>query len=147
MLDSFEPKILAICCQWCSYAAADLAGAMRLQYPATIHIVRVPCTGRVDILHMLKPFEDGADGVFLSGCLLDDCHYRTGNFKAAKRVAYAKEMLGAMGLDPKRLEMFYNSSAMGPQFAQTCIDFDERIRQLGPAFTRDESKRVLGQVA
>lgn len=144
---SFDPKILAICCQWCSYAAADLAGAMRLQYPATIHIVRVPCTGRVDILHMLKPFEDGADGVFLSGCLLDDCHYRTGNFKATKRVAYAKEMLGTMGLEPERLEMFYNSSAMGPQFAQTCIDFDKRIRQLGPAFPRDENKRVLGQVA
>jgi F420-non-reducing hydrogenase iron-sulfur subunit len=147
MPDSFEPRILAICCQWCSYAAADLAGAMRLQYPATIHIVRVPCTGRVDILHMIKPFEDGVDGVFLSGCLLDDCHYRTGNFKATKRVAYAKKMLEALGLEPKRLEMFYNSSAMGSQFAQTCIDFDARIRQLGPAFPQDGDKRAFEQVA
>jgi F420-non-reducing hydrogenase iron-sulfur subunit len=147
MPDSFEPKILAICCQWCSYAAADLAGAMRLQYPATIHILRVPCTGRVDILHMIKPFEDGADGVFLSGCLLDDCHYRTGNYKAAKRVAYAKTMLQALGLEPERLEMFYNSSAMGPQFAQTCIGFDERIRKLGPAFPQEDAEKNLEQVA
>lgn len=134
MSDSFTPNILAICCRWCSYAAADLAGAMRMQYPASVHILMVPCTGRVDILHMLKPFEDGADGVFLSGCLLDDCHYRTGNYKAAKRVAYSKKILGELGLEPERLEMFFNSSAMGPQFAQTCREFDERIRRLGPAF-------------
>ncbi len=133
MTYSFEPRILAICCQWCSYAAADLAGAMRLQYPAGIRIMRVPCTGRVDILHMLKPFEDGADGVFLSGCLLDDCHYKNGNYKATKRVAYTKEILAGIGLEPERLEMFYNSSAMGPQFARTCRDFHERIRLLGPS--------------
>lgn len=134
MTDSFEPRILAICCQWCSYAAADLAGAMRLQYPAGIRIMRVPCTGRVDILHMLKPFEEGADGVFLSGCLLDDCHYRSGNYKATKRVAYAKQLLQQLKIEPDRLEMYYNSSAMGPQFAQTCRDFHERIRLLGPSF-------------
>ena len=119
MSDNFEPKILAICCQWCSYAAADLAGAMRLQYPPSVRILRVPCTGRVDILHMLKPFEDGADGVFLSGCLLDDCHYRNGNYKAQRRVAYAKKLLEQTGVEPERLEMYFNSSAMGPQFAQT----------------------------
>ncbi|MFZ5586224.1 MAG: hydrogenase iron-sulfur subunit [Thermodesulfobacteriota bacterium] len=136
MSAEFEPKILAICCQWCSYAAADLAGAMRLQYPASIRILRVPCTGRVDILHLLKPFEDGADGVFLSGCLLDDCHYRTGNFKATRRVAYAKTILQQLGIAPERLEMFYNSSAMGPQFAQTCRDFTARIQALGPLFGR-----------
>ena len=134
MTEVFEPRILAICCQWCSYAAADLAGAMRLQYSSSIRILRVPCTGRVDILHMLKPFEDGADGVFLSGCLLDDCHYRTGNYKSSRRVKYAKQLLQQMGIEPERLEMFYNSSAMGPQFAKTCRDFDERIRKLGPAF-------------
>ncbi|MFH1060588.1 MAG: hydrogenase iron-sulfur subunit [Pseudomonadota bacterium] len=136
MSAEFEPKILAICCQWCSYAAADLAGTMRLQYPASIRILRVPCTGRVDILHLLKPFEDGADGVFLSGCLLDDCHYRTGNFKATRRVAYAKTILQQLGIEPERLEMFYNSSAMGPQFAQTCRDFTARIQALGPLFGR-----------
>lgn len=134
MSQEFEPRILAICCQWCSYAAADLAGAMRLQYPSAVRILRVPCTGRVDVLHMLKPFEEGADGVFLSGCLLDDCHYRTGNYKATKRVAYAKGILRQLGIEPERLEMFYNSSAMGPQFAQTCRDFTARIQELGPLF-------------
>ena len=134
MSQEFEPRILAICCQWCSYAAADLAGAMRLQYPPSVRILRVPCTGRVDELHLLKPFEDGADGVFLSGCLLDDCHYRTGNYKATRRVAHVKGILQQLGIAPQRLEMFYNSSAMGPQFAQTCRDFTARIQELGPLF-------------
>jgi F420-non-reducing hydrogenase iron-sulfur subunit len=135
MPKAFEPKILAICCRWCSYAAADLAGSMRLQYPASIRIVQVPCTGRVDILHMLKPFEDGADGIFLSGCLLDDCHYRNGNYKAQKRVKHVQQILQEIGLEPQRLEMYFNSSSMGPQFAQTCVDFDSRIRELGPVFS------------
>ncbi len=140
MSENFEPRILAYCCQWCSYAAADLAGAMRLQYPANVRIIRVPCTGRIDILHMLRAFEDGADGVFLSGCLLDDCHYKTGNYKATRRVAYAKQLLAQTGLDPGRLEMFYNSSAMGPQFAQTCRDFVGRVRELGPAWIEQPQK-------
>lgn len=138
MPEAFDPRILAYCCQWCSYAAADLAGAMRLQYPPSVRIIRVPCTGRIDILHLLRPFEDGADGVFLSGCLLDDCHYKTGNYKATRRVAYAKELLRQMDIEPERLEMFYNSSAMGPQFAQTCRDFVARIEDLGPLFGRRE---------
>ncbi|KMY65787.1 heterodisulfide reductase subunit MvhD [Desulfocarbo indianensis] len=137
MSSEFEPKILAICCQWCSYAAADLAGTMRLQYPANIRIVRVPCTGRIDILHLLKPFEEGVDGVFVSGCLLDDCHYVNGNYKCTRRVAYAKRLLEQLGVEPERLEMYYNSSAMGPQFAQTCIDFTQRIKELGPLFSSD----------
>ncbi|MBI5522243.1 MAG: hydrogenase iron-sulfur subunit [Desulfarculus sp.] len=142
MSENFEPRLLAYCCQWCSYAAADLAGAMRLQYPPSVRILRVPCTGRTDILHMLRPFEDGADGVFLSGCLLDDCHYRTGNYKATKRVAYAKQLLAQAGIDPDRLEMYYNSSAMGPQFAQTCRDFVARICALGPVYAT-ENKRAI----
>lgn len=132
MPQSFEPRILAYCCQWCSYAAADLAGNMRLQYPPQVRIIRIPCTGRVDSLYMLKAFEDGADGVFLSGCLLDDCHYVNGNYKATRRVAYVKKMLEGLGIDPGRLEMYYNSSAMGPQFAQTVRDFTARIVELGP---------------
>lgn len=134
MSEVFEPKILAICCQWCSYAAADLAGAMRLQYPPNVRILMVPCTGRVDILHMLRPLEDGVDGVLLSGCLPGDCHYRDGNLKAAKRVAHVKGVMATLGIDPQRLEMFHNSSAMGPQFAQTCREFTNRITNLGPIF-------------
>jgi F420-non-reducing hydrogenase iron-sulfur subunit len=129
---TFTPNIIAYCCKWCSYAAADLAGNMRIQYPPEIKIVRVPCTGRVDILHLIRTFEYGADGVFISGCLRGDCHYLTGNFKAAKRVEHVKQVLESIGIEPERLEMYYNSAAMGPQFAKTCVDFHARIKALGP---------------
>lgn len=128
----FEPNIIAYCCKWCSYAAADLAGNMRIQYPANIKILRVPCTGRVDILHLLRTFEAGADGVFISGCLPGDCHYLNGNEKAVKRVNYVKKALEEIGIEPERVEMYYNSAAMGPQFAKTCRDFNDRIKELGP---------------
>ncbi|MBM4286734.1 MAG: hydrogenase iron-sulfur subunit [Deltaproteobacteria bacterium] len=132
MAESFEPKIVVFCCQWCSYAAADLAGSMRLQYPPNIRIIKVPCTGRVDILHILKAFEYGADGVFLSGCLLGECHYVEGNYWAVNRVKRVKKILASIGVEPERVEMYFNSAGMGPQFAQCCIDFTERIRRLGP---------------
>jgi F420-non-reducing hydrogenase iron-sulfur subunit len=139
MEEPFEPIIVCYCCQWCSYAAADLAGSMRLQYPTNVRIVKVPCTGRVDIIYLLQALEKGADGVFVSGCLLGDCHYQTGNYRATKRVAYVKELLGRIGVNPERVEMYYNSSAMGPQFAQCCRDFTERIRKLGPGL-RNKNK-------
>lgn len=134
MEKEYEPFILSFCCRWCSYAAADLAGSMRLQYPPNIRIVLVPCTGRVDVIHILRAFEEGTDGVFLSGCLIGDCHYLTGNIRATKRVERVKQRLAEMGIDPGRVEIFYNSSAMGPQFAQTCRDFTERIKKLGPIY-------------
>ncbi|MBF0530464.1 MAG: hydrogenase iron-sulfur subunit [Deltaproteobacteria bacterium] len=130
--DDFEPVIIAYCCKWCSYAAADLAGNMRIQYPANIRIIVVPCTGRLDTLHIIKTFEYGADGVFISGCLPGDCHYMTGNYKAQKKVTYIKGLLSEIKLEPERLEMYHNSAAMGPQFAKTCIDFTARIKELGP---------------
>lgn len=146
MKDRFEPIVVCYCCQWCSYAAADLAGSMRLQYPANVRIVKVPCTGRVDIIYLLSALERGADGVFVSGCLLGDCHYQSGNYRATKRVAYVKELLDKIGIDPERVEMYYNSSAMGPQFAQCCRDFTERIRKLGPGL-RSKKPAVHGQQA
>ncbi len=141
---TFEPVILSYCCRWCSYAAADLAGSMRLQYPANVRIVLVPCTGRVDVIHMLRAFEEGVDGVFLSGCLIGDCHYLTGNIRAAQRVGRVKKILSEVGVEPERVEIFYNSSAMGPQFAQTCRDFTERIRSLGPIYGLKKGERDPG---
>ncbi|MEN6440258.1 MAG: hydrogenase iron-sulfur subunit [Syntrophobacter sp.] len=140
MEDRFEPVILCFCCQWCSYAAADLAGSMRLQYPTNVKIVKVPCTGRVDIIYLLKALEEGADGVFISGCLLGDCHYLIGNYRATKRVAYVKDLIGRIGVDPGRVEIYYNSSAMGPQFSQCCRDFTDRIRKLGPGLRKMPEK-------
>lgn len=143
MHEPFEPRILAFCCRWCSYAAADLAGSMRIQYPPNVRIIMVPCTGRVDILHLLHAFEQGADGVFLSGCLIGDCHYISGNVKAAKRVAYVKKALKEIRIEPERIDIFYNSSAMGPQFAETCREFTERIRKIGPVFAASKQSGAL----
>ena len=151
MNQDFEPIIVCYCCQWCSYAAADLAGSMRLQYPTNVRIVKVPCTGRVDAIFLMKALEQGADGVFVSGCLLGDCHYLSGNYRAQKRVAYVKEILGKIGINPDRVEMYFNSSAMGPQFAQGCKDFTDRIRELGPGLRKgkklQDRERMEARVA
>ena len=134
MNEDFEPVILPFCCRWCSYAAADLAGSMRIQYPPNVRIVMVPCTGRVDIVHLLHTLEKGADGLFISGCLPGDCHYNSGNMRATKRVAVVKDILERIGFEPERVEIYYNSSAMGPQFAQSCAEFTQRIKGLGPKY-------------
>ena len=128
----FEPQILAFCCKYCAYAAADLAGSMRLKYPPNIKVIQVPCTGRVDIVFLLKAIEEGADGVYVAGCLEGECHFVGGNLRARKRVAYVKKTLAELGVEPERVEMFNLSSAMGPRFAEIAIEMTERIKQLGP---------------
>jgi len=132
-MSEFEPKIVAYCCNFCAFAAADLAGAMRVQYPPNVRIIRLPCTGKVDAIHLMKAFEDGADGVFVAGCLEGQCHYLEGNLRAKKRVAYVKRLLAEVGTDPQRVEMFNLSSAMGGRFAEIVEEMTERIRKLGPA--------------
>ena len=134
------PKILGFCCRWCSYAGADLAGSMRLQYPPEIRIMLVPCTGRVDILHVLRAFEVGFDAVFLSGCHIGDCHYLAGNKRAVKRVAKLKQDLAVMGIEPERLEMFHVSSGEGPKFAAVCREMFERAIKLGPNPVKQEAR-------
>lgn len=106
---------------------------MRLQYPTNVRVIQLPCSGRVDILHLLKAFEDGADGVYVAGCMEGDCHYLTGNFKARRKVNYVKKVLESLGMEPERIEMFNMSSAEGPRFAQVARDFTETIRELGPS--------------
>ncbi len=106
---------------------------MRLQYPTNIKVIQLPCSGRVDILHLLRAFEDGADGVYVAGCMEGDCHYLSGNFKAKRKVKYVKGILEALGIEPERVEMFNMSSAEGPRFAQVAREFTERIKELGPS--------------
>jgi len=129
----FEPKIIAFCCHYCAYTAADLAGSMRLQYPPNVRIIRLPCSGKVDVLHLLKAFEDGADGVYVAGCMEGDCHFINGNFRAKKRVHYAKKLLDEIGFGGDRLEMFNMSAAMGTRFADVAREMVERIKKLGPS--------------
>jgi len=132
-MSEFEPKIVAYCCNFCAFAAADLAGAMRVQYPPNVRIIRLPCTGKIDAIHLMKAFEDGADGVFVAGCLEGQCHYLEGNLRAKKRVAYVKRLLAEVGIEPGRAEMFNLSSAEGGRFAEIVEEMTQRIKELGPA--------------
>lgn len=103
-----------------------------MSYPTNIRIIKVPCTGRVAIIHLLKAFEKGADGVFVAGCLEGDCHYQSGNLRAKKRVAYARRLLASIGVDPERLAMYNLSAGMGPRFAEIAREMTAKIRELGP---------------
>jgi heterodisulfide reductase subunit A len=130
--ESFKPVILCFACQWCSYAAADLAGVLRIQYPPNVRVLRVPCSGRVDVLHVLKAFQSGADGVIITGCLIGDCHYIDGNVKAKERVDVMKKSLQSQGINPKRLEIGFASSSEGQKFATMITDFVKEVEKLGP---------------
>jgi len=129
----WEPQILAFCCTFCAYTAADLAGSQRTSYPTNIKIVKLLCTGKVDALYLLKAFESGVDGVYVAGCLEGSCHFETGNLRAKAQVERVKKLLSEMRLDPMRLEMYNLSSAMGSRFAEIAREFTDRIRKLGPS--------------
>jgi coenzyme F420-reducing hydrogenase delta subunit len=109
-----------------------MAGSMRRCYPPEVHIIRVPCSGKVDAIHIMKAFQKGADGVTVAGCLEGDCHFKNGNLQAARRVAYLKKLLDEIGLGEERLEMITMSAGMGERFASTASEFTEKIRRLGP---------------
>jgi F420-non-reducing hydrogenase iron-sulfur subunit len=128
----FEPEIIVFACHYCAYAAADLAGTMRLEYPSGIRIIKLPCTGKLEVIHLLRAIEAGADGVYAAGCMEGECHYLKGNLWARKRVNHVKELLSELHIEPERVEMYNMSSAMGPRFAEVATEFTERIKQLGP---------------
>ncbi len=115
---------------------------MRLQYPPEIKIIMVPCTGRVDIIHLLKAFEGGADAVMVVGCLEGDCHYLTGNIRAKKRVGKLKEDFVQMGFEPERVEMFNLSSSDGPKFAAIATEMAERAFKLGPSKVKRQARQA-----
>ncbi len=131
-MENFEPTIVAFCCHYCAYTAADMAGTMRLNYPTNVKIIRVPCSGKVDTIHMMKALEKGADGVLVAGCLEGDCHFKNGNTKAARRVDFVQKLLEEIGIEKERLAMVTMSAGMGTRFAQIANSFTEQIRKLGP---------------
>lgn len=128
----FEPKIVGFLCNWCSYAGADLAGTSRMQYPANVRIIRVPCSGRVDPLLVLKALQDGADGVMVLGCHPGDCHYQQGNYFAQRRYALMHRLLEFTGLESERLHVNWVSASEGNKFAEVVTKFTEQVRALGP---------------
>lgn len=148
-MEKFEPVIVAFCCHYCAYTAADMAGSMRLSYPTNVKIVRVPCSGKVDTIHMMKALEKGADGVLVAGCLEGDCHFKSGNTKAIKRVTFVQKLLEEIGIEPERLAMVMMSAGMGMRFAQIANEFTEQIRKLGPnpVCAGIEARMKSGQVA
>ncbi len=143
----FEPQIVAFCCMHCAYAAADLAGGSRCGYPPSVKIVAVPCTGRVDSLHLLKSLEDGADGVMVAGCLSGRCHFQTGTLYAKQRVEHVRGLLKEIGLEPERLRMINVSAGMGVQFAEHAKEMAEAIAALGPNPLRARRATAPAEVA
>ena len=127
----FNPKIVCFCCSWCSYAGADLAGVSRFQYPSTIRIVRVMCSGRVDPAFILEAFKDGMDGVLVTGCHIGDCHYLKGNEFAKERFERFQTVLKIMNLE-KRFKLEWVSASEGKRFAEVITEFTNDIKQLGP---------------
>jgi F420-non-reducing hydrogenase iron-sulfur subunit len=129
---AYEPVILAFTCNWCSYRAADLAGTARIKYPPNVRLVRLMCSGRLDPLFVLKAFESGADGVVMTGCWPEDCHYRIQNVKALRRFELLKRVLAELGIEPERFQRVYASAAEGQQLADAFTRIVDEIRPLGP---------------
>ncbi len=144
----FVPEITAFCCRFCSYSAADLAGSMRLTYPPNIKIVLLPCTGKVDVLYLLKAFESGADGVMVAGCMEGDCHFMVGNLRAKRRIRQVQKLLDEVGIGGGRVAMFNLSSAMGARFAEIAREITEKVKALGPnPLRRTEAGAAAGSPA
>lgn len=127
----YRPTIVAFCCNWCSYAGADLAGNNRLAYPADVKIIRVPCSCRVNPTFILRAFQRGADGVILCGCHPGDCHYTTGNYYTRRRMTLLFSMLDYLGIEKERTRVAWVSAAEGARFAATMKEFCETVAALG----------------
>jgi F420-non-reducing hydrogenase iron-sulfur subunit len=131
-LVEFEPTLIGFLCNWCTATAADLAGTMRMQYPANIRPIRVMCSGTVDPVYVLRAFLSGADGVIIGGCKPGDCHYISGNYKARRRMHVLKTVMETLGLEEDRIWVKWISAAEGKKFAEIMTDFTEEIRKKGP---------------
>ena len=131
--DGWEPKIVAFLCNWCSYAGADLAGVSRFQYPTNVRVIRVPCSGRVDLMYVVRALQEGVDGVLVSGCHPGDCHYISGNLIARRKFALLKRFLEYIGVEPGRVQFSWVSASEGSRFAALIEKVIADFKELGPA--------------
>lgn len=131
--ENFKPLLIAFCCQYCSYSAADLAGSMRLQYPPNVRIIRTPCTGRLEVEFFMKAFEKGADGILVAGCLEGGCHFTEGNLLARGRVGYTRTFLSETGLEEERIRMINISAAQARPFVDYVNEMLTTLKKLGPS--------------
>ncbi|MDU1910674.1 hydrogenase iron-sulfur subunit [Fusobacterium sp.] len=130
--EEFKPLIVAFCCNWCSYAGADLAGTSRLNYPANVKIIRVPCSCRVNTNFIIRAFQKGADGVVIAGCHPGDCHYSTGNYYTRRRFSVFINLLEYMGIEKERFKIDWISAAEANKFATVMNEVLENVHKLGP---------------
>jgi F420-non-reducing hydrogenase iron-sulfur subunit len=128
----YEPRILGFLCRWCSYAGADLAGTSRKKYPANIRIIKIPCSGRIDPLLVIRALRIGFDGVLVSGCHPGDCHYQTGNYRARRRMAITKKFLEYVGVEPQRLQASWVSASEGGKFAEVVTEITRDLKEIKP---------------
>jgi len=136
----FEPKIIAFVCNWCTYAGADLTGTSRIKYASNVRVIRVPCTGRLDFMMPLRAFANGVDGIIISGCHPNDCHYTSGNFHARRRWMVFRPLLDFLGFDIRRIHFAWVSAAEGAKWADLVNTVVNDIRNLGPY---DNYKKIL----
>jgi len=138
--EEWEPKIVGFCCNWCTYGGADTAGVGRMQYPPSIRIIRVMCSGRIEPSFILKVFKEGADGVFIGGCHLGDCHYDAGNYKWQRRVMMLYDMLDELGIGRERVLHEWISASEGEKFQTKMNEIYDRIKALGPCTLNENLK-------
>ncbi len=136
--NGWEPKIVAFCCNWCSYGGADSAGMARFQQPATARIIRVMCSGRIDPLHVFNAFLEGADAVLVTGCHIGDCHYVNGNDKTKIKYKFLENVAKELGLEKERLQLNWISASEGEKFANFIRDVTEKVKKLGPSPLKPE---------
>jgi len=134
----FKPKIVVFACNWCTYAALDLAGTSRMKYPANFRVIKVMCSGRVDPQFVLEAFKQGADGVIVAGCHPGDCHYVNGNMKTLRRMTMLKKMLEEMGIEKERFRLEWISAAEATKWVQVANEMVEQVKALGPLKPRLE---------
>lgn len=132
MISDFEPKIIAFVCNWCSYAGADGAGGQKLSYPANIKIIRVMCSGRIDPRFVMDAYRKGADGVMILGCRPGDCHYRSGNTKAMKRMMILKRLLDQFGVEQERFQIEWVAAGESEKFQKVTSLMVEAVKKVGP---------------
>jgi F420-non-reducing hydrogenase iron-sulfur subunit len=143
MRDAFNPSIVGFFCNWCTYLAADLAGTSRMKYAPNVRVVRTMCSGRVDPQLILWAFRNGADGVLIGGCHPGDCHYQEGNYKALRRIALLRKMLGQFGVEPERLRLEWISASEAERLRDVINAFAEQIRRLGPLHREEAAKEPV----
>ncbi len=144
--NGWEPEIIVFACNYCAYAAADLAGSKRMQYPVNVRVIHAPCTGKIEMEHILDAFTKGIDGILVAGCLEGGCHFLEGNLRARKRTNRIREMLAEIGVGEDRLKMVNLSAAEAPTFVKSVQEMVETVRALGPSPLRaagsDESQQL-----